>query len=172
MGNTYINSITGYCELPMAIAPSLINQNLHTVLEGKVDAANLLAPFREKLLVLYFYPKDMTSGCTKQAVEAQNLLAQFEALGAVVCGVSKDSLTSHEKFTQKYDLSFPLLSDTTGELCEAFGVWVEKSMYGKKYFGIERSTFIINPAGEIVKEWRKVKVPGHWQTVLNALKEI
>ncbi len=172
MGNTYISSIIGYCELRMAIAPSLINQNVNTLLEGKVDALNLLAPFQGKFLILYFYPKDMTSGCTTQAIEAQSLLAQFETLGAVVCGASKDSLTSHERFSQKYDLSFPLLSDTTGELCEAFGVWVEKSMYGKKYFGIERSTFMITPEGDIINEWRKAKVPGHWQTVLSALKEI
>lgn len=124
--------------------------------------------YRGKKLVMYFYPKDDTSGCTKEAQEFSALAAEFAKAGAVVIGISKDSEKSHAKFITKYDLKVALGSDESGDVCEAFGVWVEKSMYGKKYMGIERSTFLIDPRGKITNVWRKVKVPGHAAEVLSA----
>ena len=122
-------------------------------------------------MVLFFYPRDDTSGCTKQALAFTALQADFAALNTQVIGISKDSVTSHDKFVTKYQLTIPLLSDESGTVSEAFGVWKEKSMYGKTYMGIERSTFLINADGQIVSEWRKVKVPGHVEAVLQALKD-
>jgi thioredoxin-dependent peroxiredoxin len=124
--------------------------------------------YRGKKLILYFYPKDDTSGCTKEAQEFSALAVEFAKAGAVVIGISKDSEKSHGKFITKYDLKVALGSDESGAVCEAFGVWVEKSMYGKKYMGIERSTFLIDGQGKIVQAWRKVKVPGHAAEVLAA----
>jgi thioredoxin-dependent peroxiredoxin len=123
-------------------------------------------------LVVYFYPKDDTSGCTREAQDFSALAGDFAAAGVTLLGVSKDSPKSHAKFAAKYDLSVPLASDEDGSVCEAFGVWVEKSMYGKKYLGIERSTFLFNKDGAIAKEWRKVKVPGHADAVLAAAKSL
>jgi thioredoxin-dependent peroxiredoxin len=131
-----------------------------------------IADYQGKKLVLYFYPKDDTSGCTKEGQEFTALAADFERAGAVVLGASKDSVKSHAKFIAKYDLAVELASDESGELCEAFGVWVEKSMYGKKYMGIERSTFLIGADGKIAQVWRKVKVPGHAAAVLEAVKAL
>jgi len=131
-----------------------------------------LSDFAGKTLVLYFYPKDDTSGCTKEAQEFSALAADFAAAGAVVLGVSKDSVASHGKFTAKYDLSIPLGSDPEGATIEAFGAWVEKSMYGRKYMGIDRSTFLIDGSGVIRKAWRKVKVPGHAAEVLKAAQAL
>jgi peroxiredoxin Q/BCP len=133
--------------------------------------------FHEKVLsgkwvVLYFYPKDMTSGCTVEARDFQSLNDDFARLGAVVVGVSKDSCRSHEKFSQKEGLSFLLLSDEGGDLCERYGVWKQKSMYGKTYMGIERSTFLLNPQHQVVAQWSKVKVDGHAQAVLMTLKKL
>jgi thioredoxin-dependent peroxiredoxin len=128
--------------------------------------------FAGKWIVLYFYPKDMTSGCTVQAQDFQTHAEKFLKLGAIVIGVSKDNCASHGKFEQKEGLRFLLLSDEKGDLCERYGVWTEKSMYGRKYMGIERSTFIINPKNQVVKEWRKVKVPGHVAEVLETLKSL
>ncbi|MEM9781701.1 MAG: thioredoxin-dependent thiol peroxidase [Pseudomonadota bacterium] len=127
-----------------------------------------LADFAGKKLVLFFYPKADTSGCTKEAVGFTEAIGAFEAAGAAVVGVSKDPVTKQGKFVSKHDLKTPLLSDEAGDLCERYGVWVEKSMYGKKYMGIERSTFLIGPDGKIAEAWRKVKVPGHVDTVLKA----
>lgn len=124
-----------------------------------------LEGLRGKKVVLYFYPKDNTSGCTAQACDFRDNLGAFEDKKAVVLGVSKDSLKSHSSFREKQCLNFPLLSDETGSVCESYGVWVEKSMYGRKYFGIERSTFLIDESGMIQKIWRKVKVPGHVKEV-------
>jgi thioredoxin-dependent peroxiredoxin len=124
--------------------------------------------YRGKTLILYFYPKDDTSGCTKEAQEFSALSADFAKAGAIVVGISKDSEKSHAKFIAKYDLKVALGSDESGDVCEAFGVWVEKSMYGKKYMGIERSTFLIDPQGKVTQVWRKVKVPGHAAEVLPA----
>lgn len=126
---------------------------------------NLLGQY----VVLYFYPKDSTSGCTSQACQFRDLHPDFSQLNAVVLGVSRDSLKSHGKFREKNQLTFPLLSDEGGQVCEAYGVWVEKSMYGRKYFGIERSTFLIDPFGKIKKVWRKVSVTNHATDVLKAL---
>jgi len=122
--------------------------------------------------VLYFYPKDNTSGCTKEAQAFRDALDEFAAAGARIVGVSKDSVASHDKFKEKQNLDFTLVSDGDGTLCEAFGVWVEKSMYGKKYMGIERATFLADENGVIHRVWRKVKVPGHAAEVLEAVKAL
>jgi peroxiredoxin Q/BCP len=129
-----------------------------------------LSSLKGKSFVLYFYPKDDTSGCTKEACGFTENIAAFNKLGVPVLGVSKDSLESHKKFKDKYGLKFPLLSDTDGKICEAYGTWIEKSMYGRKYMGIDRATFIINADGAIKSIWRKVKVPGHVEEILAALK--
>lgn len=119
--------------------------------------------------VLYFYPKDDTSGCTKEAEAFRDRMQRFEDLNTKVIGVSKDSVAKHDKFKAKYNLPFPLISDEEATLCKAFGVWKEKSMYGKKYMGIERSTFVIDETGTIRNAWRKVKVAGHVDEVLDAV---
>ncbi len=123
-----------------------------------------------KKVVLYFYPKDDTSGCTKEAIAFNGLRDDFAAAGAVVIGVSPDGIKSHEKFEAKYELGFPLVSDEEKTMLEAYGVWVEKSMYGRKYMGVERSTFLIDEEGRIVRIWSKVKVPGHAEEVLAAVR--
>ena len=128
-----------------------------------------LASFTGKKLVLYFYPKADTSGCTKQAIGFTEAMDLFTAKGAVVVGVSKDPPSKLEKFHDKYDLRVTLASDPEGAACEAYGVWVEKSMYGKTYMGIERSTFVISPDGTVAHALRKVKVPGHAEAVLKLL---
>ncbi len=136
------------------------------------ESQRMLADYRGKALVLYFYPKDDTSGCTSEAHQFRDAIEDFAQAGAVILGASKDSVASHQKFRAKHELPFELASDTEGALCEAFGVWKEKSMYGRKYMGIERSTFLIDANGVVVKEWRKVKVTGHAKDVLNAVKAI
>ena len=123
-------------------------------------------------IVLYFYPKDDTSGCTAESIDFSRLLPEFEKAGATVIGISPDSVKSHDKFKAKYDLPFPLASDEDGKVCEAYGTWVEKSMYGRKYMGIERATFLIDGEGVVRRVWRKVKVPGHVEEVLAAAKEL
>ena len=127
-----------------------------------------IAAYRGKPLVLYFYPKDDTPGCTNEAKAFSALMPEFEAAGIAVLGVSKNSVKSHAKFIAKYDLTVALAADTDGSVCEAFGVWVEKSMYGRQYMGIERATFLIGADGRIGHVWRKVKVPGHAESVLAA----
>ncbi|MEG3153412.1 peroxiredoxin [Sphingomonas sp. RB1R13] len=119
-------------------------------------------------VVLYFYPKDDTSGCTREAQDFTALAADFATAGVRVVGVSRDPMKKHDKFIAKYDLAVPLASDEDGALSDAFGTWVEKSMYGRKYMGMERATFVIR-GGKVVKAWPKVKVPGHAQEVLNSL---
>lgn len=126
------------------------------------------ADFPGKTVVVYFYPKDDTSGCTKEAIGFSEKADEFEAAGAVILGVSKDSVASHDKFRDKHDLKVILLSDETGEVVEKFGVWVEKSMYGRKFMGIDRATFLVRD-GVIRRVWRKVKVTGHVDTVLKAV---
>lgn len=123
-----------------------------------------------KILVLYFYPKDDTPGCTKEACGFRSLIDDFEAAGAVIIGVSKDSVKKHDKFKAKYELPFTLASDENGEICEAYGTWIEKSMYGRTYMGVERATFVIDGEGVLRKIWRKVKVPGHVEAVLDAVQ--
>jgi peroxiredoxin Q/BCP len=131
-----------------------------------------LEDFRGRPVVLYFYPKDDTSGCTKEAQCFAASYHDFAAAGAAVIGVSKDNVASHDKFKAKYGLSFPLGSDQDGKVVEAYGVWVEKSMYGRRYLGIDRSTFLIGGDGTIKKAWRQVKVPGHVEEVLAATKAL
>ena len=121
-------------------------------------------------LVLYFYPKDDTSGCTREAQDFTELAGEFRAAGVKVVGVSRDPMKKHEKFIAKYDLAVPLISDEDGAISGAFGTWVQKSMYGRKYMGMERATYLIGRDGRVAKAWRKVKVPGHAQAVLDALK--
>jgi len=123
-------------------------------------------------LVLYFYPKDDTSGCTVEAKDFSALAAAFEIEGTSLLGVSKNSPKDHAKFTAKYDLTVPLATDADGTVTEAFGVWVEKSMYGRKYMGIERATFLIGEDGKIARAWRKVSVPGHAEEVLAAARAL
>lgn len=131
-----------------------------------------LRDLKGKIVVLYFYPKDDTSGCTQEALSFTEKAAEFTALEAVVIGVSKDSVKAHDKFQAKYNLDLVLASDEDGAVCGQYGVWREKSMYGRKYMGIERSTFLINQKGKIVKTWRKVKVAGHSDDVLASTREI
>jgi peroxiredoxin Q/BCP len=131
-----------------------------------------LSGLKGKKVVLYFYPKDDTSGCTTEAINFTSHLAAFEAAGAVILGVSKDSVASHDKFRKKHELGVTLLSDAESDVCESYGVWAEKSMYGKKYMGIERSTFLIDGTGKVARAWRKVKVPGHAEEVLAAVQAL
>jgi len=130
-----------------------------------------LNDFENKWVVLYFYPKDNTSGCTKEAIGFTENLEEFEKLNAVVIGVSPDSPKSHKRFMEKHNLKVILLSDPDHTILEKFGAWQLKKMYGREYYGVVRSTFLISPDKEIVKEWRKVKVKGHVEEVLNTLKE-
>lgn len=131
-----------------------------------------LSDYAGKAVVLYFYPRDDTPGCTKESIGFTESAALFDAAGAVVIGVSKDSVKSHDKFVAKHNLGIVLASDENDTLCEDMGVWVEKNMYGKKYMGIERATFLIDGAGVIQQIWRKVKVPGHVDAVLDAVKAL
>jgi thioredoxin-dependent peroxiredoxin len=131
-----------------------------------------LKDFSGRKLVLYFYPKDDTSGCTKEAIEFNALKAEFEQAGAAILGVSPDSVKSHGKFRAKYALGFDLGADEDKTMLEAYGVWVEKSMYGRKYMGVERTTVLIDAAGKIARLWSKVKVPGHAAEVLAAVKAL
>lgn len=128
-----------------------------------------LSDFRGRSLVLYFYPKDDTPGCTKEACDFRDLSAEFEAKGAAIVGVSPDPAKKHGKFIEKFALPFPLLADTEKAACEAYGVWVEKSMYGRKYMGVERTTFLIDGDGIIRQVWPKVKVTGHAAEILEQI---
>ena len=131
---------------------------------GKVS----LKDFKGQTVVLYFYPKDDTSGCTAEACAFRDALPDFSEVDANIIGISRDPVASHDKFKKKFDLTFPLASDEDGKVCEAYGTWVEKSMYGRKYMGIERATFLIDGKGDIRNIWRKVKVDGHADEVLKA----
>lgn len=131
-----------------------------------------LSALQPKAVVLFFYPKDDTPGCTKEAIGFTEKAAEFEAAGAVVLGISKDTVAKHEKFVSKHGLSMALLSDAESDVCEQYGTWVEKNMYGKKYMGIERSTFLIGGDGTLKQIWRKVKVPGHVDAVLDAVQAL
>ncbi len=127
-----------------------------------------LKALKGRKVVLYFYPKDDTSGCTREAIDFNGLKIEFEKAGAVVVGVSPDSPASHDKFKKKHALDFPLIADEEKAMLEAYGVWVEKSMYGRKYMGVERTTLLIDADGKVARVWSKVKVPGHAQEVLAA----
>jgi len=142
--------------------------DLPATILGQVSSAGI----KGKPYVIYFYPKDDTSGCTAEACDFRDNFPAFKKLGITVLGVSKDSLQRHEKFSAKYDLNFPLASDEHSTMCAAFGVWIEKSMYGRKYMGIERSTFLIDAKGIIRAAWRKVSVTGHVAEVAKAIKDL
>jgi len=131
-----------------------------------------LSQLRGRPLVLYFYPKDDTSGCTREAQDFSHLKAAFDSAGVSILGVSKDPPAKHAKFAAKYGLTVSLASDEDGSVCEAFGTWIEKSLYGRKYMGIDRATFLIDGEGRIAKVWRKVKVPGHAEAVLAAAEAL
>jgi len=131
-----------------------------------------LSDFKGKSVVLYFYPKDDTPGCTKEAIGFSEAADAFDAAGAVIIGASKDTVAKHDKFRDKHDLKVILVSDADGDVTERYGAWVEKKMYGKTYMGIERCTFLIGPDGVVRQVWRKVKVPGHVDAVLEAVKSL
>lgn len=139
---------------------------------GDSVPSSLLPAHPGKKVVLYFYPKDDTPGCTTEACEFRDNLKNYADVNAVIIGVSKDPQNSHDKFIKKYGLPFELISDPEGKLLDAFGVWKEKSMYGKTFMGVERSTFLIDENGKIVKVWRKVSVPNHVAEVLEAAKSL
>lgn len=130
-----------------------------------------LSDYRGKWIILYFYPKDMTPGCTTEACNFRDEFPSFEKLDAVILGISKDSISRHQKFSDKYELPFTLLSDESGAVCESYGIWQEKSLYGRKFMGIVRSTFIIDPDGKIFHVFPKVQVKEHAAELLNILKE-
>ena len=132
------------------------------------SSINLSAPGQPT--VLYFYPKDDTSGCTREAQDFTALAGDYAKAGVKVVGVSRDPMKKHEKFIDKYQLAVPLASDEDGRISDAFGTWVEKSMYGRKFMGMERATFLIDADGKVVRAWRKVKVPGHAEEVLKAAR--
>jgi len=140
-----------------------------TVTASDGTNVNLASP--GQALVLYFYPKDDTSGCTREAQDFTALAGDYAKAGVKVIGVSRDPMKSHEKFIGKYSLAVPLVSDQDGRISDAFGTWVEKSMYGRKYMGMERATFLIGADGRVLKAWRKVKVPKHAEEVLKAARE-
>ena len=131
-----------------------------------------LNDYAGQAVVLYFYPRDDTPGCTKEAIGFTEMAAEFAAANTVVIGASKDSVKKHDKFRDKHSLGVVLVSDEESDLCETYGVWVEKNMYGKTYLGIERATFLIGPDGKIAQIWRKVKVPGHVEAVLEAARAL
>jgi thioredoxin-dependent peroxiredoxin len=140
-----------------------------TVTATDGSSVNLASPGQP--LVLYFYPKDDTSGCTREAQDFTALAGDYAKAGVMVVGVSRDPMKSHEKFIGKYSLAVSLASDEDGRISEAFGTWVQKSMYGRKYMGMERATFLIGADGRVLRAWHKVKVPKHADEVLNAAKE-
>ena len=131
-----------------------------------------LSELRGRPVVLYFYPKDDTPGCTAEACGFRDQLPDFSKVEAAVVGVSKDSVERHDKFKKKYALTFPLVSDVDGRICEKYGTWIEKSLYGRKYMGIDRATFLNDKTGTVARVWRKVKVPGHVAEVLAAVKAL
>ncbi len=136
------------------------------------DGEITLSSLRGQNVILYFYPKDDTPGCTTESCGFRDALPAFEKLNAAIIGISKCSVKKHDKFKEKYKLNFPLASDENGDVCEAYGTWVEKSMYGKKYMGIERSTFLIDAEGKIAAIWTKVKVNGHVEEVQSTLETL
>ncbi len=128
-----------------------------------------LKDFEGKSLVLFFYPKDDTTSCTKEALAFSGMAPRLKRKGVAVLGISRDSIAAHQKFIAKYELKIPLLSDEDGKVCEAYGVWTEKTLYGRKYMGIERSTFLIGPDCKIMHVWRRVRVPGHAEAVYDII---
>lgn len=169
----HVDQLAPDFSLPGYIAPghTIPGHSLNN--EQEVHLQNIkLSDFRGKNVVLYFYPKDDTMGCTKQACGFRDDMTDFAAQNTVVIGISKDNTTSHQKFITKYHLPFLLLSDVDLHVCQTYGVWDEKSMYGRTFFGITRSTFLIDKDGIIRHIWRKVKVSGHVKQILDALKQL
>lgn len=154
--------------MPLAVGDMAPDFKMASDGGGEVSLADL----KGRTVILYFYPKDDTPGCTKQACGFRDALADFSTAKATIIGVSKDSVAKHDKFKAKYDLPFVLGADTDGAVCEAYGTWVEKSMYGRKYMGIERATFLIDGDGVLRGVWRKVKVNGHVDSVLAAARHL
>ncbi|OWY12618.1 peroxiredoxin [Thioclava sp. NG1] len=153
--------------------PATGGKSFETLGNPITEEGNLtLSAFAGRPVVLYFYPKDNTPGCTTEALDFTRLAPDFAAAGAVVVGISKDSLKKHENFCAKHDLGIYLASDDDAETCEAYGVWAEKSMYGKTFWGIVRATFLIDADGKVAKVWPKVKVKGHAEEVLGAVREL
>ena len=151
----------------------IIEKNIHNLkFQNNEDEILSFSKFLGKYLILYFYPRDNTSGFTKEAKDFSSLKLEFNSLNTIVIGISSDTYESHNKFISKHDLKIELISDIDNNICQHFGVWVEKNMYGKKFMGIERSTFLIDPSGIIIKEWRKVKVTSHAEELLNYLRKI
>ena len=150
--------------IPGSLAPDF---TLPTDNGGEITLSSL----RGRKIVLFFYPKDDTPGCTADSCDFRDQLPQFESMNVKVLGISKCNVKKHDRFKSKYELNFPLASDEFGNTCEKYGVWKEKSMYGRKYMGIERSTFLIDENGRIAALWRKVSVPGHVESVLAALQD-
>jgi peroxiredoxin Q/BCP len=136
------------------------------------DGEISLSDLRGRKVILYFYPKDLTPGCTQESCDFRDALPDFNGIDATIIGLSRDSAARHDEFKAKYDLNFPLAADEDGAVCEAYGVWVEKSMYGRKFMGIERSTFLVDAAGVVRQVWHKVKVKGHAQEVLQEAKRL
>lgn len=143
--------------------------NANIILKNEKGETYELRNDKHRWIVLFFYPKDMTSGCSREAADFSESYSEFQKLGCEVIGISPDSEASHTKFIEKLGLPYHLLADTDKEVCENFAVWKEKSMYGRKYFGVERSTFLLNEKREIIEAWRKVKVPGHVEAVMKRL---
>ncbi|MTI46013.1 peroxiredoxin Q/BCP [Roseibium hamelinense] len=141
-------------------------------LDGDGGNRIALSSLKGQPVVVYFYPKDDTPGCTKEAIAFSGLEKEFSDLGATIIGISPDTAEKHDKFKAKHDLTVLLAADTNTETAQAYGVWVEKNMYGKKYMGVERSTFLVGKDGNLAKIWRKVKVPGHAEAVLDAVKAL
>lgn len=159
-------------ELYMAI-DSLLNKTLPQGLDLSMDGSNFpLNALQGKPFILYFYPKDNTSGCTKQACDLRDMIEEFNKRDLAIFGVSKDNAVSHKRFIDTFSLNFPLLTDESGTVCDVFGVWKQKSMYGNVYFGVERSTFYIDDSFTIRHIWRKVKVPNHWNDVLKTIDSL
>jgi len=140
--------------------------------DADLNIVSLDAYRNQQNVVLYFYPRDDTPGCTKEAIGFTEAYPQFQELGVEVIGVSKDSISSHAKFRAKHGLCFPLGADEGGGVVEAFGAWIEKSMYGKKYMGVDRATFLVDAHGRVARSWRAVKVPGHVEEVLAAARQL
>ncbi len=155
---------------PSDLAPSDLAPTFSLPRDGGGEVS--LADLRGKTVVLFFYPRDDTPGCTKESIGFSESLQAFADAGAEVFGISKDTVAKHDKFVAKHELTTPLLSDAEGSTCEDYGVWKEKNMYGKKSWGIERSTFLIDAEGRIARIWRKVKVDGHVEEVLEAVKAL
>lgn len=164
----YDNESLGVCKMTLQVGEKISLPQV-AMTSNKIFT---LDDYRGKYVVIYFYPKDSTPGCTTESIGFTDHYKDFAKVNATIFGVSKDTLNSHEKFKAKYHMPFELIADTEKALCEAFAVLKEKSMFGKKYMGIERSTFVIDMEGKLIKEWRKVKVPGHVEEVLAFIKTL